>query len=320
MIRRRALLAAPAVVPGLARAQVRSATRRIGYLHSVSTAPGNASLQVLRPQWARLGYVEGETVLLRAPEGDRSRLPALVADLVAQQVRVIIVVGAPALRAAVAHAGNVPIVAIDLETNPVTAGFARSYARPGGMVTGLFLDQPSLAAKWIELLHETVPGTEHACLIWDEGTGRDLLDAAQSQASGRGLRTTVIPVHPVQAVEAALLPFEGTRTSLLALPTPGFTAIAGLLGATARRRQLPMLSFVRSPPGSGILMGYGPDQFAHFARAMAFVERILAGQAPGDLPIELPTRFLLTLDLGAARALGITFPTVLLAQADEVHE
>lgn len=182
------------LVPGLvcwpawlhaARAALPGPPGRIGYLHPRTIAPDHPTLQLLRREWQRLGYVEGETILLRSAESDPRRLPQLVTELIAQHCGVLIVVGAAAVRAASKTTRTTPIVAIDLETDPVRSGLAQSFARPGGNVTGLFLDQPSLAGKWIELLREVSPGIERIGLVWDPGTSRDQLEIAQSVAAAR---------------------------------------------------------------------------------------------------------------------------------------
>jgi len=146
----------------------------------------------LKQAWERLGYQEGLTVLARSGEGDAQRLPELVADLIAQGVGVLIVVGADAVRAAARTTTTIPIVAIDMETDPVQTGLVTSYARPGGNVTGLFLDLPSLATKWIELMREAVPGLERVAFVWQPSTGRSQLDIAMRAAEAGGLEALVL--------------------------------------------------------------------------------------------------------------------------------
>lgn len=154
------------------RSQVARPPGKIGYVHPRTIAHDHTTLTGLMAVLKPLGYVEGETVLLRSAEGDPTRLPNLVAELIAQKVGVLIVVGADALRVASHATKTVPIVAIDLETDPVQAGFAATLGRPGGNVTGLFLDQPSLAGKWIDLLREAAPAMQRVALLWDPSTGR----------------------------------------------------------------------------------------------------------------------------------------------------
>jgi putative ABC transport system substrate-binding protein len=322
MIARRHVLTGLAITltsPSLVRGQDRP-PRRLGYLHGITLDPNNSTLQVLRPQWLRLGFVEGQTVLLRSGEGDPARLPGLVADLISQNVTVIIAVGAEAVRAAAAGTKTVAIVAIDLETNPITTGLAASHARPGGNVTGVFLDQPSLAAKWLDLLRDAVPSIEQVGFVWDPSTGREQLDVARAKAADRGLRAAIVEWRQVGSFEEALAPFRGTRTGLVTLTAPGFSRPAGALNRAAAFHRIPAIVFLKAYLLGGAVMSYGPDQAAHFGRAMVLVERILAGASPAELPLELPSRFELVLDVRAARAVGVTLPPILLASADEVIE
>src|SRR5829696_2112229 len=185
--RRRAVLGiiagAALAWPGHASAQS-PGPRKIGYLHSRTVAPNSSTLTALRAVWERLGYSEPETVVLRSADGDEARLPELAAELVDLAARVLIAVGPAAVKAATA-VGKVPVVAIDLETDPIRSGMAASFSRPGGNVTGLFLDQPSLAGKWVELLREAVPSIERVALLWQPGTPRDQLEAAVAAARER---------------------------------------------------------------------------------------------------------------------------------------
>ena len=133
-------------------------------------------MSMLRPRWRELGYVEGETILLRSAQRDIARLPALLAELIGLGVDVLIVVGPQAVQAARAATSTVPIVALDLENDPVKAGLIASWTNPGGNMTGLFLDQASLAGKWLELLRQIAPSLKRVALIWDPNTGQFQLD------------------------------------------------------------------------------------------------------------------------------------------------
>src|SRR5262245_23433450 len=143
--------------PQIARAQGTQHKRRIGLLSAATVDPPGTTLRILRPVWQRLGYAEGESVLLRSAEGDPLRMPGLVEELIELGAEVLIVVAPQAVRAARQVTSTTPIVAIDLETDPVKSGFAQSFARPGGNITGLFLDQPGLTGKWLQLLREAAP-------------------------------------------------------------------------------------------------------------------------------------------------------------------
>lgn len=211
-MRRRDLAAALAGVLASAatlRAQIPRPARKIGYLHPRSVAPDHPTLVTLRQVWQPLGYVEGETMLLRSAQGDPKRLGPLVEELAGLGVASLIVVGAAAVNAASRATKTLPLVGIDLETDPVRAGLAASFARPGGNVTGLFLDQPSIAGKWIELLREAAPETERLALLWDRSTGVDQLDIATAAARTKGFATTVLELGTIRSFDDTLRPLSG---------------------------------------------------------------------------------------------------------------
>jgi len=297
------------------------ARRKIGYLHPRTIAASHPTLAALRGAWQRLGYVEGESILLRAANDDPQRVPGLAQELVQQGAGVLIVVGAQTVRQ-VSHAlPGTPIVAIDLETDPVRAGFATSLARPGGHVTGLFLDMPSLAGKWIDLLREAAPGIERMALSWDHSTGADQLDVAKRVAQEKGFDAVVLELNLVRDFEAALKPLSGKpRTGIVQLSSPGFVVVAQAFAAAARRYSLPTIAFLKAYARVGVLMTYGPDQEQYFPRAVVLADRILKGDSAAELPIEGPDRFELAINLQTAKALGLTVPQTLRLRADELIE
>jgi putative tryptophan/tyrosine transport system substrate-binding protein len=305
--------------PSLAHAQPSHPAGKIGYLHSRSIAPQSEALAILRPAWLRLGYVDGETVLLRSADGDARRVPQLVKELIALKVDVLIVVGGEAVLAASRTTQAVPIVAIDLEIDPVRTGLAASFARPGGNVTGLFMDQPSLAGKRIELLREAAPTIERLALLWDPGTGRDQLEVAQAVARAKGLEAVVIEVGAATNFDEALRGFgSGARTGIVILSTPNLSTGEQRLAPAAEKHRMPTIAQFKSAPHKGVLMSYGPDREFYFPRAVVLANKILQGEKPGDIPIEQPTTFELVINLRTAKALGLTISQSLLARADEV--
>ena len=305
--------------PYLAHAQAPRPVGKIGYLHSRTIASNHQTLLVLRPAWQRLGYVEGETVLLRSAEGDPRRLPQLVEELIALKVGVIIVVGAEGVMAASRTTKTTPIVAIDLETDPVRSGLVASFARPGGNVTGLFVDQPSLAGKWIELLREAAPTIERLALLWDPSTGTDQLEIAQAVAHAKGLKTIVIELGPVMNFDEALRDLAGRPwTGIVHLTSPGFALFAAKVAAAAQKYRMPTISHLKHYARAGVLMTYGTMQDVYFPRAVVIADKILKGAVAGELPIEGPDRFELVINLKTAKAIGITIPKSLIVRADEV--
>lgn len=305
--------------PQLLRAQ--PVKGKIGYLHPVTKDPNHITFSVLEREWRRLGYVEGQTVLTRSGEGDGQRLPDLTRDLIGEGVGVLIVVGAQAVHAAASVASNTPIVAIDLETDPIQAGLIRSVARPGGNITGLFLDTPALAAKWIQLMREMVPALNRIAFAWQPSTGRSQLDVALRVAENLGVETTVLEFSVSDDFDSLLSRVEGPkRTGIIQLSGPGITPVAEKFVAAATQNNLPTLSFLGEAARRGFLMSYGPNQRDYFPRAVQLADRILRGEKAADLPVERPSKFEFLVNLRTARALNLTVPPSLLISADELIE
>ncbi len=302
--------------PYLAHAQTPRPAGKIGYL-TLDPISSGGNLLLLRPAWQRLGYVEGETMLLRFAERDAQRLPQLVAELIALKVGVLIVVGGEAVRIASRVTNVPPIIAIDQETDPIRSGLAASFARPGGNVTGLFMDQPSLAGKWIELLREAAPNIERVALLWDPGTGRDQLEIGQAAARAKGLDTVVMEFSAVTDFDDALGGLgRRQRTGIVVLTSPRFPR--EIFAAAAQKYRLPSIAFQANQAHAGVLMSYGLNREVYFPRAVVLADKILKGEKPGDIPIEQPNKFEFVINLKTAKALGLTIPQSLLSRADQV--
>jgi putative ABC transport system substrate-binding protein len=314
-------LGATAVVwPTASWSQARTAGR-IGYLHPRTIALNHPVLAILRRAWQRLGYVEGDTVLLRSADGDMQRLPALANDLLQRGAGVLIVVGAEAVRVVSRAFKSTPIIAIDLETDPVRAGHAQSFARPGGHVSGLFLDQPSIAGKWIDLLREAAPDMRRLVISWDRATGDDQLEVAKAAARSKGFAATVIAVDTIGNFDVALRPLAGQpRAGIVQLTSSGFSLLASSFAAAALKHGLPVIAFLKAYAHMGLLMTYGPIAEEYFPRAVMMADRILNGERVAEMPIEGPDRFELAINLKTAKALGLTISQTLLLRADELIE
>lgn len=321
MIARRSVIAGGAALPVVAGAQTARPAGRIGYLHPRTADPNAVTVRVLRPSWQRLGYVEGDSMLLRGAGGDLARLPTLARELEAAGCGALIVVGPSAVRATAAAVPSMPIVAIDLETDPVRSGLAQNYARPGGMVTGLFLDQPSLAEKWIALLREAVPGIMRLAIVWDPSTTRDQLESALDAARLMRIEARTHEARTATEIEAAFARMdEPSGLGVVHLGSPGFASVAGVFVTAALRARVPTISFLRAYAVSGVMITYGPNQESYFPRAIVLADRILRGEKPGAIPIERPSRLELIINARTAAALGLDLPGTFLAQADEVIE
>lgn len=324
-MKRRELLSGALGLAGVPATMVRAQAPRppgkIGYLHPRTIAADHSTMTILRPTWQRLGYVEGETALLRSADDDARRLPGLVNELVSQGVGALIVVGPAATKAASQATKTVPIIAIDLETDPVRAGYAASFARPSGNLTGLFLDQPAIAGKWIDLLREAAPDIERLGLLWDRSTGVDQLDIAKAVARSKGFEAVVLELGSSRSFDQALRGLAGKpRSGIVQLGFPGFAVVAAEFASAAQKYRLPSIALLKVHARAGVLMSYGPVQEAYYPRAVLLADKILKGAKPGELPIEGPDRFELVINRKTAKAMGLTIPQALLLRADEVIE
>ena len=308
--------------PMAIRAQSLGASRKIGYLHPFQIDPGAVITSLLGQRWRELGYVEGETVLLRSAQGDVARMPELVAELVGLGAGVLVVVGLPAIKAALSTAPGTPVVAIDLETDPVRAGLIGSWAKPGGSLTGLFLDQASLSGKWLALLKEVEPGLKRVALAWDPNTRSDQLEAAQTGARALGIESLVLRINRPEEFEATFASLgNGPATGVLLLGSPTLTADRGRLFVNAALKfKLPTITFFTPVAKSGGLMAYGPAIQIYWPRAISMAHKILSGTKPSEMPIERPDRYELVINMKTAKALGLEIPASMLGTADEVIE
>ena len=287
----------------------------------ITDAKSNISLPILIEGLRDLGYADGKTIALeiRSAGGKPDALPALAVELVQRKVDVLYATGPAAIRAARDATTVVPIVALDLESDPVQAGWVRSLARPGGNLTGLFLDLPGLTGKWLELLREAVPGIRRVGLLWDSTTGSAQLTAAKAAAQGLGLDLRVMETRSADDLDRALRSgvSAGSR-ALVLLSSPLVSTRSEQIADFVVGNRLPAISPFRKFADAGGLMSYGPDFNDFRQRAATYVDKILKGAKPGDLPIQQPTKFEMVINLKAAKALGLKVPRTLLERADEV--
>ena len=311
--------------PLAAEAQQSGKVPRIGYL--ANTRAGNlyvpeAFLQGLRD----LGWVEGRNVTIeyRDAEGKLERLPALAAELVALKVDVIVTAGGtPAAQAAKQTTRTIPIVFI-AAADPVTSGLVTSLARPGGNVTGSSNLTPELVGKFLELLTQAVPGVGLVALVFEPGTvpertDQDILRAADVAARALGVRLQVIAVRGPADFDKAFS--DMTRAHAGAVAMLGSTMITRerrRLVDLAAKHRLPAVYTWRWFVDAGGLMAYGLNVADLFRRTAGYVDKILKGAKPADLPVEQPTKFELVINLKTAKALGLTIPPSVLARADQV--
>jgi ABC-type uncharacterized transport system substrate-binding protein len=313
------LLAAPVA----AEAQQTGKVYRIGLLGTVPlTEPGAARIWGgLFEGLQQLGYAEGQNIVFegRFSEGMHERLPALAAELVRLKVDVI-VAAANAADAAKGATSTVPIVMPNYG-EPVENRIVVSLARPGGNVTGL--SGPDLVAKQLQLLKEVMPGLSRVAVLSDPtlpGYPRRLREAEDAARSLRVRLQIVKARTPTELAGAISVAANGSAKALLVLGDPMFFGERGQIVGLATKNRLPMIAIQAEFCQAGGLLSYGIDQRDTFRRAAIYVDKILKGTKPGDLPIEQPTKFELVINLKTAKALGLTIPPALLQRADQVIE
>jgi putative ABC transport system substrate-binding protein len=268
------------------------------------------------------GWVEGKNVMFefRDSGGDPTRLTEPAAELIRLKVDVLFPMGPPSVRAAFAATRDIPIVAHDLETDPVAAGYAQSYGRPGRNLTGLFLDSPDLAGKWLELLKATVPRLSRIVVLWDATSGRVALDAVRDAAPALGIKLQVLEIHTPADIDNAPSAFGGRAQAMIALPSPMMYFQSEHFAKLATKHQLPGASMFVPFADAGGLLAYGPNMAATYEQCAVLLARILGGAKPSDLPIERPSKFEFVLNMKTARALHLTVPDTVLLRADRLVE
>jgi putative ABC transport system substrate-binding protein len=308
-----------------AEAQQRGQMPRVGILHPGAPPPAALSLVIegLREGLREIGYVEGRTVALeyRWARGVPEALPGLAAELIGLRVDVLVAISLPAARAARDAAGAIPIVVTDLQIDPVASGLVTSFARPGGNITGLFLDLPGLTGKWLELVREATPSSRRVVVLWDSETGSDQVRAIKLAAQVLGMELQVLEVRSADDYDHVLRSaLKGRPQALVQLSSPQARQASNRIADFALKNRLPAISMFRSFADSGGLLAYGPDLPIFFRRSATYVDRILKGAKPADLPIERPTKYELVVNSRTAKTLSLTLPASLLLRADEVIE
>ena len=273
----------------------------------------NALLRGLR----ELGYVYGEHFMTepRGGEGKPERFPGLAAELVRLQVDVIVASG-PMLPALKQATSTIPVVTTGAG-DPLASGYVQSLARPGGNITGLSLQIRETDGKRLELLKELVPGAAPVAIIWDPRVSSS--QAAESAARERGWRLLSLEIRDAGEIEKAFKTATGARAGALLVTPSGLPdAHARRIAELAAKSRLPTMYAFRFYVEAGGLISYGVDLTENYRRAAAFVDKILKGAKPADLPVEQPTKFELVINLKTAKALGLTIPQSLLVRADEI--
>ena len=320
------LLGGAAVWPLAARAQQRERMRRIGVLMGVAAddPEGQARITAFAQGLQQLGWTVGRNLRIdyRWGAGDVERSRKYGAELVALGPDVILASGGPPVVALHQATRTVPIV-FTIIADPVGAGVVDSLARPGGNATGFAWAEFGFAAKWLELLKEIAPSVKRAGVIREAGTasGAGQFAAIQTGAPALGVELSPIGVGDAPEIERAVTAFAGSPNG--GLIVSGSTPAAvhrDLIITLAARHKLPAVYYARFFVTAGGLISYGPDYVDLHRRAAEYVDRILKGEKPADLPVQAPTQYELVINLKTAKALGLEVPPTLLARADEVIE
>ena len=311
------LLAAPLG----AQAQPAASPRRVGVL-LVGLSPESEQAQHFRQGLRDAGYSEGRNVVIewRSAKGDYDRVPQLVADLVQSKVDVIVVDSTVATQVAMRSTSTIPIV-MALVVDPVGSGLVKSLAHPGGNVTGLSMMTTELNSKRLQLLKEVIPRLARVAVLWnpDHPFHSKVVADLKMIAPSLSIELSFLGVRTPEQFGPAFSDVSRAKAqALYVVEDPIFFAHRMTFFKLTSKARLPTIHELRRWPEQGALMSYGPDLHNLFYRAATYVDRILKGTRPADLPVEQPNKFELVINLKAAKTLGLTIPPLLLSRADEV--
>ena len=310
-------------LPLLAVAQPGTRVPRIGVLWGGETAFAIPYLEAARRAMADRGHVEGKTFVVEARFGERKpgAVDTLAADLVQRKVDVIVAAGDPAIHAARRATATIPIVMV-AAGDAVRSGLVTSLSRPGGNITGMTFLSSELAGKRLEILKAAVPSISRVAVLWNPDNPGGLPDFKAVQAAAETLRLTIqsVEVRKTPDVEGAFKLMTDERIQAVVVVTdPVTSALAGRVVADfAMKNRLPTICDLSEFTRSGALMSYGPSLLSMAQHSADFIDKILKGAKPGELPIEQPTKFELVINLKTAKGLGVSVPPSLLARADDL--
>ena len=309
-------------VGAIAEAQQPVKITRIGYLDAVSLSVNAARVEAFRQSLRKLGYVEGKNIFIewRSADGKLDRLPALAAELVHLKVDIIVTGGRSATRAAKEATSTIPIV-MTQDSDPVANGFVASLARPGGNITGLPTLAPELSGKQLELMKETIPKLSRVAVFGSSTSPGNAQSLREVELAARAFKVQLqyLDVLDPNYIETAFrAASNGRADGVLVLNSPVFASRQTQVVDLAVKSRLPAIYWRSDFVEAGGLMSYGASQNDLDRRAAAYVDKILKGTKPADLPVEQPTKFELVINLKTAKQIGVTIPQKVLARADRV--
>jgi ABC-type uncharacterized transport system substrate-binding protein len=313
--------------PLAARAQQPDRLRRIGGL--IGFAENDPAVQswlaAFRGALMKLGWTEGSNlrIELRWAGYDSEKMKTFAKELVDLRPDAILSVTTPVTGALVRETQTIPIV-IATVADPISSGFVTNLGRPGGNVTGFALYEPSMGGKWLELLKRIAPGVTRVALLFNPATTvpvKFYMSSIEAAAASFAIQASTAPVHAKDEIEGVIAALAGNPgAGLIVMPDLFNTINRDLIIAVAARYRVPAIYFFRSFADSGGLASYGPDFAEQYPQAAEYIDRILKGEKPGDLPIQMPVKVPLIINLKTANALGLDVPLRLLNAADEVIE
>jgi putative ABC transport system substrate-binding protein len=312
--------------PLAAEAQQPATLPRIGFLLPASLSDPRIPpfTQAFRQGLRELGYVEGQSIAIefRWAEGQYDRLPGLAAELIRLKVNLIVAAGLPAVQATKQATETIPIILMNVY-DPAAGGIVASLARPGGDITGLSLMSPELVGKQLELFKEVVPKVSRVAYLGNPATQSHALLVRQAQDAARalGVRLQPLEARDPSEIDRAFAAITTERAgAVIVLVDTVLLDHRARIADHAIRRRLPTVFGVNQFAEAGGLLAYGPNLSDQYRRAATYVDKILKGAKPGDLPVEQPTKFELVINMKTAKALGLTIPPLLLARADQIIE
>jgi putative ABC transport system substrate-binding protein len=318
-----ALIIAFVICGAVAQAQQPGRIPRIGILIAASAPFYSARVEALRQRLRELGYVEGKNIVIdyRYAEGKLERLPDLAAELVRLKVDVMVTAPTQAALAAKKVSATIPIIFTDIASDPAGIGLVSSLTRPGGNITGLHVMAADLDGKRLELLKESFPKVARVALLWQSGGTRGNLILTEMEAAAKplGLKLQSLPVQSLDDFEGAFAQakMDGAQ-ALITTPNPLINTQRRKVLDFAEKNRLPAMYPTSEWVEAGGLMSYAPNFTDLWQRAAHFVDKILKGAKPADLPVEQPTKFEFLVNVKTAKQIGVTLPPNVLARADKV--